>query len=137
MRIPNAFAPSCIGAFVHFCIHALIVCRYASLELLEPVEDDVDLFGRRADLAGFFKSVDGSNMRMVERCENLGFAPEARHAIVVGRKRRRQDLDGHVAAKAHVPGAIDSPMPPTPMASPISYGPIFVPGVTVTVIDAM
>jgi hypothetical protein len=28
-------------------------------------------------------------------------------------------------------------MPPTPMASPISYGPIFVPGVTVTVIDAM
>jgi hypothetical protein len=47
--------------------------------------------------AVFFQSVDGANVRMVQRCQDLGFAPEACEALVVIHDFRRQNLDRDLA----------------------------------------
>ncbi len=47
------------------------------------------------------------DVRMIERGERLRFALEARETLGVIGERRRQNLQGHVAAELRVAGAID------------------------------
>ena len=53
------------------------------------------------------ETVDGRDVRVVERGQDLGFALEPREARRIGRHRRRQDLDRHVAFQLAVARAID------------------------------
>ena len=53
------------------------------------------------------EAVDGRDVRVVQRGQDLGFALEPREACGIGRHRRRQDLDRHVAFQLAVARAID------------------------------
>ncbi len=66
--------------------------------------DQLEHQGRH--IAGVFETVDGPDVRMIERCEQLCFAFEARHAIGVRREQRRQELQRDLAPKLGVAGAI-------------------------------
>ena len=46
-------------------------------------------------------------MRVIQRCQQAGFALEARHSIAVRREPRWQDFEGDIAAKLRVARAID------------------------------
>ena len=52
--------------------------------------------------ATLFQSVDGSDVRMVERGQHFRFALEARQPVGVSGERRRQDLDRHLAFEARI-----------------------------------
>ena len=54
-----------------------------------------------------FDTVDSRDVGMIQRCEGVGFAVEARDAVRIVRKRFRQELEGDVAAEAGVACAID------------------------------
>ena len=58
-------------------------------------------------ITGFFKAVDVSDVRMVQRREGLGFARETCEPFGVVREAIRQNLDRHVAIEVGVPRAID------------------------------
>ena len=73
--------------------------------------------------AGFDEAVDGGDVRVVQRGEELRFALEARDALRVGANGVRQRLDGDVAPELGVPGAVHLAHAPAPMAPMISYGP--------------
>ena len=60
-------------------------------------------------VVGVFETVDCPDVRMIERCEQLCFAFEARYAIGVLREQRRQELQRDVAPKLSVAGAIHLP----------------------------
>ena len=66
--------------------------------------DQLEHQGRH--VAGVFETVDGPDVRMIERCEQPCFAFEARHAIGVRRERRRQDLQRDVATQLRIACAI-------------------------------
>ena len=53
------------------------------------------------------ETVDGRDVRVVQRSQDLGFALEPREARRIGRHRRRQDLDRYVTFELAVSGAID------------------------------
>ena len=53
------------------------------------------------------EAVDGGDVRVVQRRQDLGFPLKPREACGVGRHRRRQDLDRHVAFQLAVTRAID------------------------------
>ena len=53
-----------------------------------------------------FEAVDRSNARMIQRCEQLGFAIEPRDAIGIAGQGRGQDRDGDVAVQARIAGAL-------------------------------
>ena len=66
---------------------------------------------------------------MIERGEQSGFALEARHAIDVRSKGRRQDFQRDVTIQLRVARArYTSPISPAPRAERTSYGPSRVPG---------
>ena len=44
---------------------------------------------------------------MVQRRNRAGFLPEPAHAILVGRQRTRQDLEGDLPPEAHIFREID------------------------------
>ena len=50
--------------------------------------------------------VHDNDVRMVQRPGGASFLLETTEPIRIGRKRRRENLDGDVAAEAFVPGAI-------------------------------
>ena len=62
-----------------------------------------------------FKPVDARDVRMVQRCEKLGFPLEPREALFVFRKLFRKDFDRDVEVKLPVPSPVDLSMPPLPM----------------------
>ena len=51
--------------------------------------------------------VDGADVRMIQRREDAGLAPEPRHPFGIGGEVRRQDLDGHLTTEHRVRGTID------------------------------
>src|SRR5581483_2862646 len=59
------------------------------------------------DAVRFFEAVDCSDVRMIERGEDLRFAPESRDAFLVLREARRQHLDGGIAIQTLVARAED------------------------------
>jgi hypothetical protein len=67
---------------------------------LDQLEDD----GRAG--SGVLDAVDGGDARMVDGGEQPRLALEAGEAIRIAGERRRQHLDGHVAAQPRVAGAI-------------------------------
>ena len=54
-----------------------------------------------------FESVDGADVRMIERRQQLRLALEARHALGIIGQRRGQQLQRDVAAERGIAGAID------------------------------
>ena len=64
-----------------------------------------ELQRERENAVGFLEAVDGGDVRVIERREQLGLAPEAGHALRVLRKRRRKHLDRDVAPELRVPRA--------------------------------
>ena len=65
------------------------------------------LHHQRRGAASPLETVDGGDVRVVERREDLGFAPEAREPIGISGHRLGQDLDRHVALQVGVGGAVD------------------------------
>ena len=65
------------------------------------------LHRQRVHWPGAFDAVDLRDVRMVERCQRLRLPLEAREALAVCRKQRRQDLERNVAIEARVAGAVD------------------------------
>ena len=61
--------------------------------------------GRLAIL--LLEAVDGRDVRVVQRRQDLGFPLESREACDISRERRRQDLDRHVAFQLAVARAVD------------------------------
>ncbi len=55
---------------------------------------------------GLLDAVDGGNIRMIEGREHLRFTLEALHAEDILGERRRENLDGDVAAELRIGGAI-------------------------------
>jgi len=53
--------------------------------------------------------MDLSDVRMVERCQHLGFALKTSHAIGIGGESRRQDLQSHLPFQPGVPGPVHLP----------------------------
>src|SRR5688572_8433318 len=75
----------------------------------EPIGErqPVDQFEHQAtNILGLLKTVDCGDVRMVERREDPRFTLEAATSIVIGGKRRRQDLDRHIATKSRVASAV-------------------------------
>jgi hypothetical protein len=52
-----------------------------------------ELHHERLDAGGVFQSVDGRDVRMVQRSEDFGFALKAREPIIVSGEGGRQNLD--------------------------------------------
>ncbi len=59
------------------------------------------------DQCSLFHAIDGGDIRMVERCQHLSFAGEARQPVGIGCERFGQDFDGDVAVQLGVCGSID------------------------------
>lgn len=55
---------------------------------------------------GFFDPVDPRDVRVIQGGQHLRFALESRQPLGIFRKSFRQDLDGNLAAKLTVSGAI-------------------------------
>ena len=55
---------------------------------------------------GLFEAVDGSDVRVVERRQQLGFAVEAGHSLGVLGKVLGKDLDGDIPIKVLIAGSI-------------------------------
>jgi len=58
------------------------------------------------DVVGLFETVDGGNIRMIERGEDLRFTSESRKAIRIVRNGWQQDFDRDAATQLRVGGAI-------------------------------
>jgi len=61
----------------------------------------------RGDALALFESVDGGDIRMIQRGEDPGFASESRQSLRIARERLRQDLDRHITIELPVPRPID------------------------------
>ena len=104
---------------------ALLVCRFQGAGNLTRDRQDVgernrpvgDAIRKRRAFNQFkdervrgarvFEAVDVADVRMIERREDLRFAPESREPIGIGAERLGQDLQRDVASKLGVPRAID------------------------------
>ena len=56
---------------------------------------------------GIFESVDRSDVGMIQRRQNFGFALEPRHALGIARESLGQNFQRHIAAEFRVVSAID------------------------------
>ena len=63
----------------------------------------------RRDSARFFEPVDVRDVRVIQRCQHLRLAAEARQAIGIVGDGGQQHLDRDVAIQLGVAGAIDRP----------------------------
>ena len=70
-----------------------------------PAFDELE--DQRRDIFGIRDTIDGRDVRMIERREGARLALEARAPSRVGSEVRRQDLERDVAAEPRVVGAID------------------------------
>jgi hypothetical protein len=69
-------------------------------------------------------AIDGADVRMIERREDLGFAIEAGAPLGIACEYLGQHFDRDLASELGLPGAIDlSPMPPNPINPAASYAP--------------
>ncbi len=57
--------------------------------------------------AGIFEAVDCGDVRMIERCEDLGLALEARHALWIRGERSGEDFERDITAELGIACAID------------------------------
>ena len=62
---------------------------------------------RACVLPTVLETVDRGDVGVVQRGEDLGFAPEAGHPVTVERERFGQDLHRDVATQLRIPRAID------------------------------
>ena len=62
---------------------------------------------QRVAIRRLLEAVNDRDVRMIERREHLGFAPEARDTVRVARKRLRQDLDRDGAIEARIAGFVN------------------------------
>ena len=62
---------------------------------------------QRLDAVRFFETVDRADVRMIERCENVGFALEAREPVGIDGEELRKDLERDVAIELCVARTID------------------------------
>ncbi len=69
---------------------------------------------QRDDAVALFEPVDRGDVRMVERREHLGLAPESSDALGILRKGRRKNLDGDVTVELRVPRPKDFTHSPGP-----------------------
>src|SRR5579864_9514343 len=79
---------------------------------LEAVRQSLPLdqfHDQRPRVSRVFQAINGGNIGMVQRGEDLRFALETSHAVGVRGERLRQDLDGHVPVEIGVAGAVDLP----------------------------
>jgi hypothetical protein len=63
----------------------------------------------RGQTAVLFESVDGGDVRMIQRGEDLGFALKTGHAVRVMREFGREDLQRDITIELGVPRAVDLP----------------------------
>ena len=61
---------------------------------------------QRMSAAGIFEAVDRSDVGMVQRGEDFGFALEPRHALGVARECFGQDFQCHIAPELRIPRAV-------------------------------
>src|SRR5437773_2218004 len=66
-----------------------------------------ELLDERVDAARFLEAVNRRDIRMIERREELRFAPEPRNTVAIQRERFRQYFQGDVAIERRVSRAID------------------------------
>jgi hypothetical protein len=81
--------------------------------LLEVFTHD-ELEGEEGLSVRFFQTVDGGDVRVVERGEEVRLALETGEALGVLSDLGREDLDGHVTVKVGVGGAVDLAHAPGP-----------------------
>lgn len=62
----------------------------------------------------FFQAIDGTDVRMVQRCEDLRFALESRESIGITREGFGKDFQRNIAAEARVMGEVDLSHPAHP-----------------------
>jgi len=65
-----------------------------------------ELHHERGRATAVFNVIDGGDVRVIERGKHLRFAREPRKAIRIAGQRRRQNLDGDIAAKFRITRAI-------------------------------
>ncbi len=53
-----------------------------------------------------FQTIDGRNVGMIQGCQHLRFAPEARHVVGVVCERRGEYFDGEIAAELRIVRAV-------------------------------
>ena len=85
---------------------------------------------QRADAIGFLEAVNGSDVRVIQRGEDVSLTLESGEPLRVTREQVRQDLDGDLATEPRVVRAIDFAMPPAPSSATTSYDPRRVPAET-------
>ncbi len=61
----------------------------------------------RRQMIGRLEAVDGRDVGMIERRQEIGFAREARQALGIAGEERRQNLERDVARQLAVAGAVD------------------------------
>ena len=69
---------------------------------------------QRGNAVGVFEAVDGADVGMVERGEDLGLPSESRQAISVEREECGEDFDRDVTVQLAVPRAIHLAHSPSP-----------------------
>ena len=73
--------------------------------------------------------IENTDVRVLQVGDGFGFALEPLPHVRPVRQMRQQNLEGHDAVQARVPGLIDfPPIPPAPISKRISCGPRCVPG---------
>ena len=72
---------------------------------LHEFHDDASCF------AGFFQAVDVSDIRVIQRGENLGFSLKTGETIRIIRESIRKSLDGNVSSELRVVSAEDDAHP--------------------------
>ena len=110
---------------------ALVRCRKAINDLCRDLQSFVERdgtalqpLGQRLALdefqykeegsLGLFQIVDRSNIGMIQRGENFGFALEAADAVRIEGSFAWQDLDGNITLSFVSCARYTSPIPPTP-----------------------
>jgi hypothetical protein len=85
----------------------------------------------RANTLALLETIDGGDVRMVERSQDFGLALKTRQAIGIRRKRRGQDLQRTSRFNRRSRARYTSPIPPAPSVPAISYPPSRVPTASV------
>jgi hypothetical protein len=68
----------------------------------------------------FLQSIDGSNIRMIQRCQDTRLALEPRNTFVVTTEGFWKEFDGDTAPELGVGGLINLTIPPDPRCAVIS-----------------
>jgi hypothetical protein len=89
----------------------LIERNRAARDALRQVLAFDEFHDQRTDAIRFFQSVDMRDVRMIERCERLGFACESGESVGVIGERIREDLQRDVAIEFRVTRPIHLPHP--------------------------